>query len=408
MSFIKLFNMHQMKNIGVLTHCIADNYGANLQALSTAFFLKNNGFNPVFFKWDPYLTNQNIEQLKLHVTFLERHGFEVTENCEKDDDFIHCIEKYNIDFVIEGSDCVLSYSKPIIPFALTRKGIVRKKILKDWAFPNPFWMPYLGKTPGLRAVIMSGSCGCSDLGRASGNIKEQMKECLNNYSMLTVRDDYTKQSLFRILGNKAEELKITPDPVFAFNQNKRDQPSKEETLKKFNLPEKYVVIGFYENYMPSNTWLCDLKKSLNKRGIKLVNLPMPQGGKEFKCDINIHLPLDSLDWYCIIKYSAGYVGNNMHPIIVAMHNSVPFYSIDAHGKYYLRGVIQKVNNTKEYELLNRFNLLKYHTAFKHIEKVSPEKVVNLLLTFDKSYCKSCAQVLLDEYTNMMDEILRLI
>lgn len=398
-----------MKNIGVLTHCIADNYGANLQALSTAAYLRNNGYNPVFFRWNPYPANHNLEQIKLHTTFLERHGFEVTENCNTDDDFLRCIEKYNIDFVIEGSDCVLSYSKPIIPFVLSRKGIVRKKFLKDWVFPNPFWMPYLGKTPGLRAVIMSGSCGGSDLHRASGDTKERMKECLDNYALITVRDYYTKKSLYKILGEqKAKDLMITPDPVFAFNQNQKNQPSRVEILRKYNLPEKYVVVGFYDNYMPSDSWLRRLKCALNERNIKMVNLPMPQGGKEFQCDYNIPLPLDSLDWYCLIKYSDGYIGNNMHPIIVAMHNSVPFYSINAHGKFYLRGAIQLVKNTKEYELLNRFGLLQYHTAYNHIERVAPELVVNLLLSFDKDYCTSCAKILDDEYFTMMDEIVKLI
>ena len=398
-----------MKNIGVLTHCIADNYGANLQAISTAYYLRNNGYNPIFFKWDPYPVNHNNEQLRLHVTFLERHGFIVTDNCEKDEDFLRCIKEYNIDFVIEGSDCVLSYSKPLFPYALSRRGFVKKKILKDWVFPNPFWMPYLKKTPKLRAVIMSGSCGASDLRRATGETRVQMRECLNSYSLITVRDNYTKKSLNKILGEqKAKELTITPDPVFAFNQNLKDQPTKEEIINKFKLPEKYVVMGFYSNHRPSNSWLSNLKKSLNNRGISLVNLPMPQGGKEIKCDINIQLPLDSLDWYCLIKYSNGYIGNNMHPIIVSMHNGVPFYSVNAHGKYYLRGKIQSVKHTKEYELLNRFNLLQYHTAFRHIEKVSTEKVVELLLSFDKSYCLSCARVLNEEYNRMMTSILNLI
>lgn len=398
-----------MKNIGVLTHCIADNYGANLQAISTAYFLRNNGYNPVFFKWDPYPKNHNNEQLKLHQTFLERHGFVVTENCESDEDFLRCIEKYNIDFVIEGSDCVLSYSKPLFPYSLSRRGFVKKRFLKDWVFPNPFWMPYLRKAPNLRAVIMSGSCGASDLRRATGETRVQMRECLNSYSLITVRDNYTKKSLYKILGEqKAKDLTITPDPVFAFNQNIKVQPTKEEIVNKFKLPEKYVVMEFYNNHMPSDRWLSNLKKSLNNRGIKLVNLPMPQGGKEFKCDVNIQLPLDSLDWYCLIKYSNGYVGNNMHPIIVSMHNSVPFYSVNAHGNYYLRGMIQTVKNTKEYELLNRFDLLQYHTAFNHIEKVDTGEVVNLLLSFDKSYCVSCARVLNEEYNQMMINILKLI
>ena len=398
-----------MKNIGVLTHCIADNYGANLQALSTACYLRNKGLNPVFFKWDPYPVNNNDEQLRLHRTFLERQGFVVTENCESDEDFIRCISKYDIDFVIVGSDCVLTYSKPFFKYELSRRGIVKKKALIDWIFPNPFWMPYLNNTPNLKAAIMSGSCGGSDLKRASGSTKEKMSECLNAFSYISVRDDYTKQSLNKILGSaKVSSISITPDPVFALNQNLKEQPTKESVLSKFNLPEKYVVAGFYDHYMPSDSWLGKLKESLNSKGLILVNLPMPQGGKTYSYDLNISLPLDSLDWYYLIKYSSGYIGNNMHPIIVSIHNGVPFYSINAHGRYYLRNHIQTVKNTKEYELLKRFNLLDYHTPCKQIESVSPDKVVESLIDFDKSYCLSCGKILLDEYNVMMADILSLI
>ena len=398
-----------MKNIGVLTHCIADNYGANLQALSTACYLRNKGFNPVFLKWDPYPHNNNDEQLKLHRTFLERQGFVVTENCETEEDFIHCILNYNIDFVIVGSDCVLTYSKPFFKYELSRRGFVKKKPLIDWVFPNPFWMPFLKNNENLRAVIMSGSCGGSDLKRASGETREKMCSCLEAFSYISVRDNYTKQSLSRIVGCvKANNINITPDPVFALNQNLNNQSTKEKLLSKYKLPERYVVAGFYDHYMPSNRWLRRLKESLNKKGMALVNLPMPQGGKEYCCDINISLPLDSLDWYYLIKYSSGYIGNNMHPIVVSIHNGVPFYSINAHGRYYLRNHLQTVKNTKEYELLKRFNLLEYHTPFKQIERVSPDKVVESLVRFDKSYCLSCAKVLLDEYNAMMTDIIKII
>lgn len=398
-----------MKNIGVLTHCIADNYGANLQALSTACYLKNKGYNPVFFKWDPYPENNNDEQLNLHRTFLERQGFAVTEKCVTDEDFIRCILSYNIDFVIVGSDCVLTYSKPLFKYALSRRGFVKKKPLIDWVFPNPFWMPYLSNTPNLRAAIMSGSCGGSDLKRASGETREKMCDCLNAFSYISVRDGYTKQSLIKILGSaKTNKISITPDPVFALNQNLKEQPTKESVLSKFNLPEKYVVAGFYDHYMPSDSWLGKLKDSLNRKGLVLVNLPMPQGGKVYSYDRNISLPLDSLDWYYLIKFSSGYIGNNMHPIIVSIHNGVPFYSINAHGRYFLRNLIQTTKHTKEYELLKRFNFLDYHTPCKQIERVNPDKVVESLIGFDKSYCLSCSKVLLDEYNLMMTDILNLI
>lgn len=31
-----------------------------------------------------------------------------------------------------------------------------------------------------------------------------------------------------------------------------------------------------------------------------------------------------IEWYALIKYSKGYVGNNMHPIVTSITNGVPF------------------------------------------------------------------------------------
>lgn len=41
-------------------------------------------------------------------------------------------------------------------------------------------------------------------------------------------------------------------------------------------------------------------------------------------DVTISIPLNPIDWYALIKYSKGYIGERMHPIVVSLHNSVPF------------------------------------------------------------------------------------
>ena len=46
---------------------------------------------------------------------------------------------------------------------------------------------------------------------------------------------------------------------------------------------------------------------------------------------SISIPLSPLDWYALIKYSAGYVGSNMHPIVSSLANGVPCYSLDNWG-----------------------------------------------------------------------------
>ena len=45
----------------------------------------------------------------------------------------------------------------------------------------------------------------------------------------------------------------------------------------------------------------------------------------------IGIPLPVLNWYGLIKYASAYVGSNMHPIIVSLHNGTPCYSIDYWG-----------------------------------------------------------------------------
>lgn len=398
-----------MINIGVLTHSIADNYGANLQALSTAYYLRNMGYNPIFFKWDPYPSNKHSEQLKLHHTFLQNHGFELTNNCLSDEDYIQAIEQYNINFIIVGSDCVFTHSHNIFPYRLSKSGFVKIQTLPDWVFPNPFWLPFFDKLQNLRAVIMSGSCGCSDLDKASRKVSRRMEKYLKNFSYISVRDEYTRESLSHILGyEKSSKLPITPDPVFAFNQNVKDITTRDVILKKYNLPGKYIVMAYYKSGMPSKKWLQELKNQFNNLGYKIVNLTMPQGTEPYPYDINIDLPLDSIDWYNLIKYSNGYIGNNMHPIIVSIHNNVPFYSINEHGKFYFRRLIQSVKHTKEYELLKRFDLLTYHTAINRIHAVKPKSIVDSVLNFDKIKCKKAAEVLEKEYFAMMNDIIKLL
>lgn len=395
--------------IGVLTHCIADNYGANLQALSTASYLKKRGFIPVFFNWNPYQHNSNIVQVKLHETFLIRMGYIVTNPCVEDDDFLKIIEDYHIKSVIVGSDCVLTYKPQGFPYCLSKKGITRVEISKDYQFPNPFWLPFLYRLNDIKIAMMSASCGCSELQKAKGYVRDEMNKLLKRFNYITVRDEYTKKSLIPILGNEfTESIPVTPDPVFAFNNNVESLPNKDTILSKYGIGEKYVVIGFYDSYRPKKKWVLDIKYLLHQYDYQLVELPMPQNACHSECDITVNLPLDSIDWYSIIKYSSGYIGNNMHPIIVAMHNAIPFFSINHHGKYYLPRYVQSVKHTKEYELLDRFKMLNYHIAQNLLFSISTKEIIHRLLNFDKEYCRKCALILNKEYEEMMSKIISII
>jgi len=396
-----------MKNIGIMTHCAATNYGANLQALSTANFLRNNGLNPVFFFWSDYLTvDDKAPQALIHQNFLKNQGFSVSNPCSENNDFLDVIDKYDIHDIIVGSDCILTYhNKKRFPYILTRKGFIRIEESQDYQFPNPFWLPFIRKEDNISLFMVSGSCGSSDIPKDE-EIKQEMSKLLDRFSYISVRDSYTKKMVEKILGS-SKKINLTPDPVFGFNYNRKDGTINHRTYlnEKFKLPNKYFVVSFYYQYWPSQAWADELMKYAHDKGISCVSIPMPLGKRKSNFDVDIDGPLDPLEWYDIIRYSEGYIGNNMHPMIVALHNSIPFFDFNIHGKFVFQKKIQMVSTSKEVDLLRRFNLQEYQIAQQRNFLVSPKNIIDKLISFDREYCKQCATSLQSDYLLMMNTIL---
>ena len=394
-----------MKNVGILTHCIANNFGANLQALSTASYLRKNGFNPVFFFWDEYLVkrsrNINQEQMNIHRLFLKNNGFFLSESCKSDADFLRIINQMNIQNIIVGSDAVLTV-KSFIDRIRFRKFIIPYLSEKsaDSEFPNPFWVPFASKLEKCRYFYLSPSCQSSNYGFLRKKKIFQMKKQMLCFSYLSARDAYTAK-MIQHLSECNRKVPVTPDPVWGFNQNVSNIPSKDDVVKKFGIEKDYILTSYYKNEEPSKEWLDELRNVANENGVEVYALPMPQG--IFCSNLpQIQLPLDPLDWYALIRYSKGYVGNNMHPIIVAMHNCVPFYSIDQHGKKLGKFLFDKTS--KVYDLLQRFNMLEYRIKATKIKKVSAARVFYQLQNFDRNREREISQKMSDDYMDMMKNI----
>ena len=398
-----------MEKVAILTHSVANNYGANLQALSTAWYLKNHGYEPIFLHWGSYLSNNTTSaQVKIHQNFLKNNGFSMSEPLKTDKEFANYINTEKIERIIVGSDCVLTYEKRRFPFRLTRKGFVRIKQSDDYMFPNPFWLSFLKDVPNIKRCLMSASCGgSSNLNINENDVRHSMKELLGKFDYISVRDTFTAKFVRRLLHNQ-REIKITPDPVFGFNTNINAIPTEEETRGKYGLTGKYYVISFYNSFWPNQKWADSLMDEAHKKGFKCVSILMPQGGRNSNFDIDVELPLDPMDWYALIKYSNGYIGNNMHPIIVAIHNKVPFFSFNIHGRSYLHGRVQLIKTSKEYDLLRRFSLQKYLVPQPLYPFVSVKKIVKHLISFETDKNKNASVIMQKEYDEMMKQIMKII
>ena len=130
-----------------------------------------------------------------------------------------------------------------------------------------------------------------------------------------------------------QDVTVTPDPVFAFNINTSYSVLKADLLKKYKLPKNYILISFCHDYLSCDYVNRIITQVEDATGCSCVSFPMPRKLKEYNTKYSVSLPLPTLDWYYLIKYSQGYIGELMHPIIVSLHNSVPFYCFDQYGTF---------------------------------------------------------------------------
>lgn len=393
--------------IGLLTYHAACNFGANLQALSTISYWRNNGFEPVFINWmtkqleERYRSQTPPIQFEVHELFRKQY-FAMTERCYTSTDIARIVELEKIEAIIVGSDAVMqtrplksriikpSFHHPLPLFFPT----------KDTISPNPFWGSFYSKLKNAVPIcFMSASSQNSPYESLNSIEKRIQRKLLLQFSYISTRDDWTSKMVSYITDGRVTPP-VTPDPVFAFNYNVKVQPTESEIREKFHLPGKYSLVCFHKNCPVSAKWLKGLKEEQLKRGVECVAFPFPQG-IEFKhpFDHAIDLPLSPLDWYALIKYADSYIGDNMHPIVISLHNAVPCFSFDHYG------LPHDDSSSKVYHIMNRFDVLKNRVSYKYnYTEPTVDYVLTCLNEYNKTKVMDTAEEYLKEYLQMMLQI----
>lgn len=350
--------------IGLLAYHSAINYGATLQLLSTYMYLKNHGADPVVINWVPmdldvFYARRSTEQQRAYCRQLRQQIWRETSLCRTSEEVARQIEAEHIDAVIVGSDAVAQHhpamERAIFP---CRRIVYIQKYTSDRMFPNPFWgqfNDYLSHP--IPVAVMSASSQDSAYPLFTPWLKHRMCKAINSYAYLSVRDKWTQAMMEHVTNGKLRPA-VTPDPVFAFSDNAQSLiPGKQEILKKYGLPEQYILLSFKKEHKTvTQEWLDAFEAVARQEGFASVLLPFPDVPSFGNLDHQVPLPLSPIDWYALIKYSAGYVGHNMHPIVVSLHNAVPFFSFDNYGKKLLGGRRYTDQSSKILHLLSLADL----------------------------------------------------
>lgn len=403
-----------IRKIGILAYNRAINFGASLQVFSTYNYLVNHGYEPYIIDWIPFDLKEQYyrtvpkQQIIVHNKFIAE--MRSTSVCHNSKEIANQLIAFGIQAVVIGSDAVVQHHtwKDNIVFP-SRHFIDIINRTSDTVFPNPFWgtfEDYLDKKIPL--AFLSVSSQNSDYKNYTKSLMRKMCYAVKDiYIYVSVRDTWT-QKMFQHFSLGEINPEVTPDPVFAFNYNvpKRYVISKNDILEKYNLPNNYVLVSFLDNKCVSREWLDEFGSLCNINGLNCVAFPFPEGIRfvhNFKYEINV--PISPLDWYYIIKYASGYVGQNMHPIIVSLHNSVPFFSFDHYGITHFKMYVES-SSSKIYHILNAADFKDYRFESRNIlkKRPNPQYVVDKLLHFDKSKCQTFAKEYYRKYCLMMSRI----
>lgn len=396
--------------IGLLAYHAACNYGAFLQLLSTVEYLKKHGEEPIVINWVPKDFRKDYEKRSLPTvrdlyTQLQKQYYPLTDLCETEKEVALVIEKEHIEAVIVGSDAVTQHHPFRERFVFPcRRIIYIGHYTSDRMYPNCFWGSFNSylKSP-IPIAVISGSSQDSLYYYITGRTKAKMKKSILSFRYMSVRDDWTQKMVTYLTDGEYTPL-VTPDPVFGFNQNASHLlPRKEDLLSKYNLPEKYIIVSFRGKGSVDQKWIDEFESLVNKDGYVCVKLPYADTAAFGKVQYDVGSDITPLEWYALIKYSKGYVGNNMHPIVTSIVNGVPFFCFDNYGIATKDGKPTNGESSKIYHILNIANLLD-NRVFVNGKSYSPpscRKVFNCLEAFDIKKENSFAESYCEKYREMM-------
>ena len=174
-------------------------------------------------------------------------------------------------------------------------------------------------------------------------------------------------------------------------------------MEKFGLDENYVLVSV-DHESISAEWEKQVEVEFAKKNFTVYKLPQANKPAKHVLSHRIKFPME---WYCLIKFSKGYVGELMHPVLCSLHNSIPLYVIDTYG-FTKKREPYGINplSSKTYQIISRFGLLDNYCNVNLPSSIAtPVEVVSSVLGFNKEMCTLKANQMLGDYNNMMNNIL---
>jgi hypothetical protein len=364
--------------VGILTYHYICNFGAQLQAYVTVCALRELGYEPIIINFEHadlmseyYRKEVPIPQQNAHDKFIEDY-LPVTEKCTTEEEIIQVVDKHDIRNIIVGSDAVFLLTYPYVRYS-------------DTEYPSIYWMSWISKCrnfPDIRIFGLSVSAMGTNFLRLPRQYISGLKQSLSYFEKVYYRDKWTKWFLSYRLGRFG--IKRSPDPVLSFKSLIDDK-----LMEQIEIPinGKYILYGIGVRMGEKHHQiLSQIKKRVNDRGYQFIALPFPEGYYNALDDNQITESLSPLQWFKLIKHSSGYIGEKFHPIIISIHNEVPFYAIDRNGDRVSRRFLIPIHlkfQSKTWDTCKYYGFKDAYVPLSKFKEKDPDNLVKTLL--DKTW-----------------------
>ena len=306
--------------IGIFTYFSGCNFGEQLQAYTSQQFFESLGH-------DVWIVNYSRDkkgydysrypsaQAIAHKTFAETR-LKLTEDLSQEEVWDY-ISLHQFDAVAFGADAIWNKRDRVNLSVYTAQwlnGLDKQDVFKRK-------IKVIGLSPAFMGTTYS------DL---SNKEKSSFKKGILNFTYPNVRDEWTREIVNReIMGSDYIKI-INPDPVFLLNELCTD---KWEPQRKDIQSKQYYIVSLPPHFDKSTLkWLLKLKKELNRRGHKLVELSLPDGPSGYDAfDYSVPYPIDPLQWFLWLKNARGYIGLRFHAVVSCISAGTPFFSLDIYG-----------------------------------------------------------------------------
>lgn len=232
------------------------------------------------------------------------------------------INKQNYDIIIVGSDEVWK--------------VVSGK--KDRPFPNVYW---LGKEIHTNKVSYAASANKTKLDKLSDEDKSRIKESLQQYQFIGVRDEITYNLVDSVITDNHKLQKVA-DPTLIVDDGDLPKPDITDKLRKAGYdPSKPAVL------INANPKISNISADyFHKKGWQVVGVTKYCQG----ADVNLVGKLNPFEWISALSHCQFSVTNRFHGTIFSIRERVPFVSVEVSDNYF------KTNASKLKNLLKDFDM----------------------------------------------------